>query len=213
MSSVHTTTGKRRGTPPAGERLTRQIVVSRAAELIEQHGLSAFSLRSLATDLGVRPSALYNHVAGLDALLTAVAADAVENFEFTDDDAQWSDWLRALAIDLRGWMLERPQVARLILQRAGSTTAGPELLNRVTGRLATSGVDPAVAHLAWHVVFTVVVGAVQQDLARRVSTDGTFEAVLDIAVGGLVGAAGQPTDPAIRGLLHGHGFAGNAARA
>lgn len=165
-----------------------------------------FSLRALATDLDVRPSALYNHVANLDDLLTGVVAAAVADFELTDAPGTWDVWLRAVGAEMRAWLLERPHIAGLILERAGSTTAGPDLLNRVTERLSASGVDRTVAHMAWHVVYTVVVGAVQQDLARRPSTDGTFEAVLAIAVDGLVATADSSPAPAMRKIVRGHGF-------
>ncbi|GAB2621675.1 TetR/AcrR family transcriptional regulator [Pseudactinotalea suaedae] len=206
MSTVHAATSRRRGAPPADQRLTRQAVITRAAELIETHGLPAFSLRALAADLDVRPSALYNHVSGLDALLSAVVADAIAHIELTDRPGPWQEWLRHLAVDIRAWLLARPNTAGLILERAGSTQAGPEILNRVTERLSAAGVDRTVAHMAWHTVLTVVVGTVQQDLARRVHTDGTFEAVLDITIDGLVVTAGRPIDPDLRKLVRSHGF-------
>jgi len=206
MSTIHAATRRRRGAPPADQRLTRQAVVERAAELIETHGLSAFSLRALAAKLDVRPSALYNHVSNLDELLSAVVADAVADIDLTDHPGPWQEWLRHLAVDIRAWLLERPNTAGLILERAGSTNAGPELLNRVTERLSTAGVDRTVAHMAWHTVFTVVVGTVQQDLARHVYTDGTFEAVLDIAIEGLVATTARPIDPDLRKLVRSHGF-------
>lgn len=206
MNSVHTAPGRRRGAPPAGQRLTRTAVVSAASALIEREGIAAFSLRRLATELGVRPSALYNHVTNLDELYSAVVSEALAAFDLSDDPGTWQEWLRAVAIDIRQWLLTRPQTAGLILERAGSTADGPDLLNRVTDRLSAAGVDRTIAHLAWHAVFTVVVGTVQQDLSRRVSTDGTFEAVLDIAIRGIEAAAAGPVDPDLRKLVRSHGF-------
>lgn len=181
-------------------------MISRAAALIEERGRADFSLRALAADLDVRPSALYNHIGNLDELLTAVVTAAVAEFELSDAPGTWDEWLLTIGIEMRTWLLERPQLAGLILERAGSTTAGPDLLRRVTERLSASGVDRTVAHMAWHVVYTVVVGAVQQDLARRVSTDGTFEAVLAIAIEGLAATTAASPPPAMRKLVRSHGF-------
>lgn len=206
MNSVHTAMGRRRGAPPAGHRLTRQAVIDTASAVIERDGIAAFSLRRLATELGVRPSALYNHVTNLDELYSAVVSDALAAFDLSDDPGTWQAWLRAVAVDIRHWLLSRPETAGLILERAGSTADGPDLLNRVTDRLSAAGVDRTVAHLAWHAVFTVVVGTVQQDLARRVSTDGTFEAVLDLAIRGIGVAAAEEVDPNLRKLVRSHGF-------
>lgn len=206
MNDVQAPPATRRGAPHAGDRLTRHAVVIRAAERIERHGLTAFSMRALASELGVRPSALYNHVASLDELLSAVVAHAVAEFDLTDAPGPWREWLRTVAIDLRSWLLARPQRAGLILERAGSTAHGPDLLNRVSDRLVAAGVDRTISHIAWHAVFTVVVGAVQQDLARHISTDGTFEAVLDMTIEGIVVATTAPIDPDLRKLVRSHGF-------
>ena len=52
--------------------LTKDIIVVEAVALIEEQGLNAFSLRELATRLGVRAASLYNHIANVDELYTAV---------------------------------------------------------------------------------------------------------------------------------------------
>lgn len=206
MNRASSATGRRHGAPPVGKRLTRRTVVRTATTVIERDGMGAFSIRRLASELDVRPSALYNHVANLDDLYSAVVGEALADFELSDDPGTWQDWLRVVAVDIRLWLLGRPQTAGLILERAGSTADGPDLLNRVTDRLSAAGVDRTIAHLAWHAVFTVVVGTVQQDLARRVSTDGTFEAVLGLAIRGIEAAAAEPVDPSLRKLVRSHGF-------
>lgn len=52
--------------------LTKDIIVVEAVALIEEQGLDAFSLRALAARLGVRAASLYNHIANVDELYTAV---------------------------------------------------------------------------------------------------------------------------------------------
>ena len=47
-------------------------------------------------------------------------------------------------------------------------------------RLVSAGLDRAVAHVAWHAVFTVAVGSVLQEQARNADREPTFEAVSDI---------------------------------
>lgn len=53
--------------------LTKTAVVDTALELLHESGLAGMSMRTLATRLGVQPSALYWHVPSKQALLTAVA--------------------------------------------------------------------------------------------------------------------------------------------
>lgn len=58
-----------------GERagLTREIILKRALHLVEADGLDGFSIRKLATKLGVNPRAVHAHLeGGMDELLTAL---------------------------------------------------------------------------------------------------------------------------------------------
>lgn len=195
---------RRRGAPPAGQRLSHETVVARAERLIEAHGYDRFSLRALAAELGVRPNALYNHVASRDELLDAVAERFVAGFELPDSDQPWPDWVRTVATRLHARMLRHAELAALMLSRAAGTTTGPTVLQRFVDRLVASGLDPAVAHLGWHLMLTTVVGAVQQERARGDDPTGTFAAVLDVAVTGLVAAAARPTDARVAALFAAH---------
>lgn len=51
----------------------RRDVVARALEVLDDHGLADLSMRRLAAELDVRPSALYHHFPSKQALLAAVA--------------------------------------------------------------------------------------------------------------------------------------------
>lgn len=199
MDTVH----KTRGAPPAGQRLTRTAVLDRAAELLERDGAAAFSLRSLARELNVRPAALYNHVEGLDDLLDAVAARFVAGLELAEGNEPWPQWVAAVAGGLRARLLDHPELAGLMLARAPGTAEGPALLRRFIDRLVAAGVDRAVAHVAWHAVLTLVLGAVHQERARSRDQGDTFEAVLEITVAGLVAAAAEPSARAVA-LLAAH---------
>lgn len=198
---------RRRGAPPAGQRLSRDAVLARAEQLIDADGYDRFSLRALATALGVRPNALYNHVAGRDELLDAVAERFLAAFALPDTDEPWPQWVRAVAAGLRSQLLGHPERAALMLSRAGGTAVGPIVLRRFVDRLVASGVDRAVAHLGWHLMLTTVVGTVQQERRRGKDPAGTFEAVLDVALRGLVAAAADPPDDRASALLAAHRLA------
>lgn len=57
--------------------VTRERVVAVAAELADEHGLSALTLAQVAARLGVKLPSLYNHVDGLPGLQRALAAQAL----------------------------------------------------------------------------------------------------------------------------------------
>ena len=56
--------------------LDKSVVMKAAAELIEEQGLSRFSMGELARRLHVKTASLYNHVDSLDRLLDEVGLEA-----------------------------------------------------------------------------------------------------------------------------------------
>ena len=208
MDGVHLTTGPaRRGAPPRGERLSREVVIAQAARLIASDGLTAFSLRGLAESLGVRPNALYNHVRNRDELLDAVTEEFVRGLRLPPGGPAWPEWTRAAAVSLRRQLVQRSGLTALALDRAGATATGPRLLREFIDRLVAGGVDRAVAHLAWHAVLTVVVGSLEPERAASPAGEETFAAVLDLTVAGIVSAASEPPSAQARALLDAHGAA------
>ncbi|GIL29722.1 TetR family transcriptional regulator [Actinocatenispora comari] len=198
---------RRRGAPPAGQRLSRDAVLARAEDLIDADGYDRFSLRALAAALGVRPNALYNHVGGREELLDAVAERYLAEFVLPDTGEPWPEWVRTVAIGLRAQLLDHPERAALLLSRAGGTALGPVVLRRFVDRLVAAGVDRAIAHLGWHLMLTTVVGTVQQERRRGKDPAGTFEAVLDVALRGLVAVAAAAPDERATMLLAAHRLA------
>ncbi|MEI4594832.1 TetR family transcriptional regulator, partial [Klebsiella pneumoniae] len=64
--------------PRAG--LDADVVVRRAAELVDAEGVASLSLARVATALGVAPPSLYKHVGGLGDLTDRVALAATRAF-------------------------------------------------------------------------------------------------------------------------------------
>jgi TetR/AcrR family transcriptional regulator, tetracycline repressor protein len=206
MDGVHSAR-RRRGAPPAGQRLTRDEVINQALQMIAADGLAVFSLRGLADALGVAPNALYNHVHDREDLLGAVTDRFVASIRLPAGQQPWPDWVRAAATSLRWQLISHPGLTELILARAGATAAGPGLLERFLDRLASAGIHRALAHVAWHALLTVIVGSVAQERAHDAGQAATFEAVLDLTITGLLAAAQQPPTPEAMALLESHELA------
>lgn len=60
-------------------RIPPEGVVDAAIGLIDRHGFEALNLSTVAVALGVRPSALYGHVGGLDELRDRIAVTATHH--------------------------------------------------------------------------------------------------------------------------------------
>ncbi len=99
--------------------LTRDIIINAAQAHIERGGLAAFSLRSLASHLGVRVSSLYNHVGGQNELLAMVGLRAVAMLEAAEcaaiEGKAREEALFALADAYRGFAREHTELYRIIM--------------------------------------------------------------------------------------------------
>ena len=98
--------------PPRTKRLDEAAVVAAAARLADAEGLEAATLSRIASELGVRPPSLYNHVESHAALLRAVALDSYEEFGDAIRDAAVGkareDSIRAVAVAFRAYAIEHP---------------------------------------------------------------------------------------------------------
>jgi AcrR family transcriptional regulator len=101
----------------------REGLVEAAERVLQDEGLKALSLRRVAREVGVAPSAVYNHFKNLEALLAAVAADgyrqlaALEQAAYTSS-AEPGAMLRGLARDYLEFGANNPNLYRLMFSPA-----------------------------------------------------------------------------------------------
>lgn len=101
---------------PRGDRARTQIMAE-ARGLLVEHGVDGFSLREVARRTGYAPSALYNHFRDKDALVTALAIEAVTALatslgEVADGPAPAR--LRALGLAYARFALDHAEEYRVI---------------------------------------------------------------------------------------------------
>ncbi|MFD0167414.1 TetR/AcrR family transcriptional regulator [Streptomyces decoyicus] len=106
---------KRKAEQPAGLDLDK--IVAATVRLLDAEGLSKFSMRRLAAELGVTAMSVYWYVDTKDDLLE-LAVDAVAGEmalpDESDAGADWRDQLRMLAVGYRDMLLGHPWAARLL---------------------------------------------------------------------------------------------------
>jgi AcrR family transcriptional regulator len=101
----------------------REEVKGAALRQLAEGGPAAVSLNAIARELGVSGPGLYRYVAGRDALLAELAADA-----FADATAAvtGSTDLRSFAQAFRAWALAQPHRYRLLFVAPSATPAHRE---------------------------------------------------------------------------------------
>jgi AcrR family transcriptional regulator len=117
--------------------LTREKVTEAALALIDREGPDAFSLRKLASELGIEPMSLYNHVPNKEALLGDVAESLLGQVDFAGTDTgTWQERLRAHAAAFRAAALRHPKAFPLVLTRPAHS---PAVMANIRAALASIG--------------------------------------------------------------------------
>ncbi len=135
------------------EEMTAEILAVAGAH-VARDGAAALSLRSIARDLGMAPSALYRYFDGRDALLSALILAAYEALAAEAEraaDARRAGrsttaerWL-AVPRALRGWALENPHLWGLIFGTPVPGYEAPQDTVEPYARVAAALVRPLVA--------------------------------------------------------------------
>jgi AcrR family transcriptional regulator len=124
--------------------LDRARVVAAAGDIADAEGLEAVTLARVAQELGVRSPSLYNHVAGRDGLLRALAAQSTRELAAALRRAATgragADAVAAVAAAQRGYALAHPG-------RYATTVAAPAAGDAEHEEAAADAVDVVEAVL------------------------------------------------------------------
>jgi AcrR family transcriptional regulator len=168
-------TARRRGAR-AEVPITQEAIVEAAHRLIEERGPEGFSMRSLATELGVFPATIYWHVGDRAQLLGIVQQRWMSEIVIPDDIVDWREWMIELAHRYRRNAHRSPNVARLVSIERARNIESLAVPDAVIGRLAQLGLGDQLVH-AYNAVVGAVQGFVVMELtAINVLTDEENEA-------------------------------------
>jgi len=145
--------------------LSRDRVIAAAVAVADADGLSALTMRSLATSLGVKPMSVYHYFSGKDEILDALVDVVFAEIEVPTDREDWQDAMRHRAHSAREALRRHPWVLPLMESRlhAGPATLGHH--DAVLGVLLDAGFPmPETAH-AYSVLDAYVYGFALQEAA------------------------------------------------
>jgi AcrR family transcriptional regulator len=102
-------------------KITRELVLATALEIIDRDGEDALSMRRLGAALGRDPMVLYRHAPGKTALLDGVVESVLAQLTVDPADPDWTAQLRVVARDYRALALAHPNVVPLLVTRPLAT--------------------------------------------------------------------------------------------
>ena len=120
-------------TPPTADRMagdaadsgsgkvTREVVLAAALQIIDRDGADGLSMRRLARALDRDPMILYRHAPNKAALLDGVAEIVLAQLTVDSADPDWAAQLRTVARDYRALALAHPHVVPLLVTRPLAT--------------------------------------------------------------------------------------------
>ncbi len=119
---------------PGSLPVNRDRILRAAMEIADEHGVSAVTMRAVASQLGVEAMALYNHVANKGEILDGMVDLVVEQFDLPRDVDDWREAMRRRALSAHRVFARHPWAPLLIDSRESS---GPSALRYYEWVLAT----------------------------------------------------------------------------
>ena len=151
--------------------LSRERIRDVALEVIDEHGLSALSMRRLADALGVQAASLYTHYATKDDVLDAVANRLIAQVDTSGFEQGWRQGLLTWARSYHAALAAHPNAAPII---ASGTQRRDEFLamaNAVHGGLVGAGWPARRATEISGAVKYLVIGAASTPFASGFADD------------------------------------------
>src|SRR5262245_24793657 len=122
--------------------LTRDKVLERAVQLVDEEGLDALSMRRLGEALGVQAMSLYRHVSDKADLLDGVHGAILAAVPVPARRGPWATRARALARSVREALRAHPRALVLFATRPAVVPASLALFEEALAIVSESGLDP-----------------------------------------------------------------------
>lgn len=173
---------------PAKARLSREVVLAKALELVDAEGLDALTMRRLGQELGRDPMSLYRYAENRAALLDGVSELVLNQLPIHPEDPDWKAQLRSIAHNLRMLALKHPNVVPLLVTRPLSTPLGMRPLGtlrpleQILTLLVAAGFEPADALHVYRAYYGFLYGHLLNELQEYVVDPEENEVLLRLGL-------------------------------
>ena len=146
-------------------RFTTDEIAAAALRIVDESGVAALSMRSLAAALDTGPMTLYNYVADKEGLEELVVAAIVAEVRLPDPTDDWQQDAYAIANAMWQGVRAHPAAIPLVLTRRMSSATGFAVADALIAALNRAGLDDRDRLAAFHALLGFVTGGAQADLA------------------------------------------------
>jgi AcrR family transcriptional regulator len=163
--------------------LSRERVLLGAVAVADAGGIAGLTIRSLATELGVKPMAVYHYVANKSEILDGIVDIVFAEIDLPPRDGNWQNEIRQGAASARAALRRHPWALGLLESRK---TPGPATLRHhdtMIGTLRAAGFSiEATAH-AYALIDSYVYGFALQEAALPFEGPETVTEVAEPLIG------------------------------
>ena len=159
--------------------LSKPTVIAGAVELADEIGIDPLTIRKLATRLGVKPMAIYHHVANKDEILDGMVDSVFAEIELPPDGDDWRTAISVRARSARAALARHPWAAGMMESRPnpGPATLGHH--DAVIGCLRRAGFSLEMTSHAYALVDAFIYGFALQEAALPFDTPEETAAVAE----------------------------------
>lgn len=144
---------------------TRADILLAARGILAQHSLADLTMRRLATEVGVRPNALYWHFPNKQTMLAALADDLLAGVA-ADTALSWDAGLIQMAQAMRIALLAVPDSAEVVSSAWASGLAENDLAGRFAAQAEAGGLAPAPARGVAIALCQLIIGLTIEEQTR-----------------------------------------------
>jgi AcrR family transcriptional regulator len=152
-------------TPEKRVPLSRERVLRAAVAIADATGIGSLTMRSLAHELGVKPMALYYHVANKEEILDGIVDLVFGEIELPSADGEWRPEITRRAESARQVLRRHPWAIGLMESRK---TPGPETLRHhdaTIGALRAAGFSVEMTAHAYALLDSYIYGFALQEVS------------------------------------------------
>lgn len=163
-------------------RLNRERVLRAAIAIADTAGVEALTMRSLAGELGVKPMALYHHVANKDEILDGIVDVVFSEIDLPPVDVDWRSALRHRGVSARRVLRRHSWAAPLMESRSNPGPATLRHHDAVIGTLRRGGFSLQMTAHAYALLDSYIYGFALQEAGLPFDTPGDVAEVAESIV-------------------------------
>lgn len=168
--------------------LTRPAVLAAAMALADEIGTEPLTIRRLAERLGVKPMAIYHHVASKEEILDGMVDLVFAEIEPPPTGVGWKEAVRARAASARSVLVRHHWAVPLLESRAHPGPATLAHHDAMIGCLRSAGFPMAMVAHAYALIDAFVYGFVIQQTTLPFDTSGLSPEATEELMTGLMSA-------------------------